>query len=204
MDAMALLGVIGAYLMGAVPFGYLLFRAGRGQDIRRHGSGNIGATNVARTMGPVAGLVTLLLDVGKGALAVGVARRLGLQPAWLAAVGLAAIVGHAFPLFLGFRGGKSVAVALGVFALLAPRAAVSAVAVFLLVLGIGRYVSIASVSAALSFPLCAWLLGYGPEVVAAGAGAALLIAAKHHANWRRLLSGTEHRLELRRASRAAP
>ncbi|HEX9638786.1 MAG TPA: glycerol-3-phosphate 1-O-acyltransferase PlsY [Acidobacteriota bacterium] len=192
-------GVVLAYLLGSIPFGYLLFRVRRGEDIRRHGSGNIGATNVARTLGTGAGLITLLLDAGKGALAVVALRGLGSEPAWLAAGAVAALVGHAFPLFLRFRGGKSVAVALGVFSVLTPLAIVPALGVFVLVLLGARFVSLASVLASLSLPLWAWGLHYPPPIVIGGALCAALIVIKHHENWRRLLAGTEHRFELRRA-----
>jgi glycerol-3-phosphate acyltransferase PlsY len=194
-----LLGVVLAYLLGSVPFGYLLFRVRRGEDIRQHGSGNIGATNVARTLGPWAGLATLLLDAGKGSLAVGVIRLLGAAPAWWAAGAVAAILGHAFPIFLKFKGGKSVAVALGVFAVLAPLAILPAVGIFVLVLLSARYVSVASVVAALSFPLWAWAFDYPKATVVGGLVCAALITFKHHENWRRLLAGTESRFELGRA-----
>ena len=193
-----LAGVLLAYLLGSVPFGYLVFRARRGEDIRRHGSGNIGATNVARTLGPLAGLATLLLDAGKGSLAVLVMRWLGAAPLWLALAAVAAILGHAFPVFLRFKGGKSVAVGLGVFTVLAPLAILPAIGTFLLVLVWSRYVSLASVIASLSFPLWAWALHAPRATVLGGLVCAALITAKHHENWRRLLAGTESRFQLRR------
>ena len=193
-----------AYLLGSVPTGYLLVRIFRHQDIRSVGSGNIGATNVLRSGGKGLGLATFLLDVLKGALAVWLGGLLGtllapsepLRNAYaLAAV--FAVLGHVFTIWLGFKGGKGVATAFGVFLVASPWAALAAISVFILVLALSRYVSLASILGALSFPLFAWLLVSGdkpPLFIAAQFFIATLIIVKHHQNIGRLLAGTESRL----------
>jgi glycerol-3-phosphate acyltransferase PlsY len=190
----------GAYLLGAVPFGYIIYKLRWGRDIRSEGSGNIGATNVMRQAGPVAGIITLLLDAAKGYVAVLLAKRLGGDVAWVvAAAGLAALLGHAFPIYLRFRGGKGVATALGVFAALAPRSILLAVAVFGLVLAIFRYVSLGSIVAAAAFPLLALFIDSPRVPIMLGAFAcSAVIIVKHSSNIRRLIAGTENRLQLRR------
>jgi glycerol-3-phosphate acyltransferase PlsY len=192
-----------AYLLGSVPTGYLLIRLFRHQDIRAVGSGNIGATNVLRSGGKKLGLVTFLLDTLKGCAAVWLGGFLGalLMPATPlrtaeAIAALCAIVGHMFTVWLRFKGGKGVATGFGVFLASAPWAALAAVAVFILVFLLSRYVSLASILGALSFPLFALFLVHGPQSTAFLATqwiAALLIVAKHHQNIRRLLTGTENR-----------
>jgi glycerol-3-phosphate acyltransferase PlsY len=197
-----------AYLLGSIPTGYLLVRIFRHQDIRSVGSGNIGATNVLRSGGKGLGAATFLLDVLKGCSAVWLGGLLGalLLPSVpsqsvesLAA--LCAVLGHMFPIWLRLRGGKGVATGFGVFLVAAPWAALAAITVFILVLLFSRYVSLASILAAASFPVFAWffdrLRGSGPRptafFIAVQCAVALLIIVKHHQNIRRLLAGTESR-----------
>jgi len=189
-----------AYLLGSIPFGVILTSIFGGADIRKSGSGNIGATNVARVVGPAAGLLTLLLDAAKGALAVWLAGRLAdhrATPMMLA--GVAALVGHCFPVWLNFKGGKGVATALGVFAMLAPLAALAAAVLFLVVVLLWRYVSLGSISAAAAMPLLIyflWAPGHAPPLVVTFGTlfAAALIIVKHDANLQRLVDGTEPKL----------
>jgi glycerol-3-phosphate acyltransferase PlsY len=198
-----LLSIPTAYLLGSIPFGYLLVRFFRHQDIRATGSGNIGATNVLRSGAKGLGILTLLLDLGKGFAAVVIAFLLakhgGLDRAGaydLAVVAaVAAVVGHVFPIWLGFRGGKGVATALGVFLALAPRASLCILGVFLVVFLLTRYVSLASIVAAAVFPIFAFSLNphRSPIVISGVLFIALLIIVKHHANIGRLMAGTESR-----------
>ena len=192
--ALSLLGLGLAYLIGAIPVGLLVAGATRGVDIRRHGSGNIGATNVLRTLGPVPAVLTLLGDVAKGYAAVSVARALGPGPVWPALGAVAAVVGNCWPVFLGFRGGKGVATGLGVFLALAPWATAPAAVVWLAVTATFRYVSLASVMACLGLPVGVLLLGYPWPSVAATAAAAAIIILRHRATLGRLMRGTEPRL----------
>ena len=193
---------IAAYFCGSVPFGWLLGKLFGGTDVRKTGSGNIGATNVARSAGLGAGILTLILDVAKGAIPVWVARHyFPDHSAFQILAGLAALAGHCFPVWLKFRGGKGVATAAGVFAVLCPIAAFGALLVFALVVGFWRYVSLASVSAAAATPLLVyflWAPHYAPPIsVTAGAlAAALLIVYKHDANLQRLVEGTEPKFSL--------
>ena len=199
----SLLVIAVAYLLGSIPVGYLLMRIFLKQDVRSVGSGNIGATNVLRSGGKGLGAATFLLDVLKGCCAVWLGALLGglLMPAApvRSAEGIAALVavlGHMFPIWLRFRGGKGVATGFGVFLVAAPLAALAAISVFLLVLFLSRYVSVASILGAGGFPFFAWLLVRGPRpavFIAAQFAVALLIIAKHHQNIRRLLDGTESR-----------
>src|SRR5215472_5472763 len=196
-----------SYLLGSIPFGYLLVKFFRGQDIRLSGSGNIGATNVARSGARGLGVLTLLLDVLKGALAVGFGWALARSgynvcgdhpctPALrlMAIAGLFAILGHLFPVWLKFKGGKGVATALGVFAILFPKAVLISLAIFVIVLVASRFVSLGSILAAISFPIAAWLL-YRPEwpSLLLVSLVAVLVVTKHHQNIRRLLAGNENR-----------
>jgi acyl phosphate:glycerol-3-phosphate acyltransferase len=188
------------YLLGSIPFGYLLVRAFRGADVRSTGSGNIGATNVARTS-PLLGLLTLLLDVVKGVAAVSVASTAfsGSRTAAFVAA-LAAICGHVFPVWLSFRGGKGVATGLGSFLLLTPKAVLLALGVFAVVAVAFRYVSLASITAAASFLVFAWLLreARSPAQIALVSSGSLLIILKHHQNLRRLWSGSEPKFRVKR------
>jgi glycerol-3-phosphate acyltransferase PlsY len=191
-----------SYLLGSIPFGYLLVRIFRGEDVRQSGSGNIGATNVSRKS-PVLGGLTLLLDALKGtgavALSYGVADHMVPIPTLdqLALGALFAVIGHVFPVWLKFRGGKGVATGLGAFALIAPKAVLIAVVIFIAVVAISRYVSLGSIVAVAIFPVVAWLIGQfhaSPLALALISLASLLILVKHRTNMRRLLDGTESRV----------
>jgi acyl phosphate:glycerol-3-phosphate acyltransferase len=186
-----------AYLLGSIPFGLLLTKLFGGGDVRKAGSGNIGATNVARVAGPLPGILTLLLDAAKGAAAVRLAARFSNESAtWMIIAALAALIGHCFPVWLKFRGGKGVATAAGVFLVLSPLALLGSVIVFVLVVAFWRYVSLASISAAAAMPLLVYLLWAPrhapPLAVTFGAlAAAVLIIYKHDANIQRLVDGEE-------------
>jgi glycerol-3-phosphate acyltransferase PlsY len=194
--------LIAAYLLGSIPFGYLIVRAVEGADVRETGSGGTGATNVSRRAGKLAGVVTLVLDALKGAIAVLLARWL-LTPDfgvnwWVAAAAILAIIGHCFPVWLRFRGGKGVATGVGIFLCLSPLAVVCAGLVFILIVWATRYVSLGSITAAAILPLFAWLVSryvrpltdFAPLITAAIAGGALIIYM-HRANIERLMRGTE-------------
>ena len=198
-----------AYLLGSIPFGYLLVRIVYGGDVRQSGSGNIGATNVSRTS-PVLGLITLLLDGLKGAAAVALvllwihgSRQLAFTAAF------AAILGHVFPAWLGFRGGKGVATGLGAFVLLTPKAVLISVLIFLVLVAAFRWVALGSVVASAVLPSLAWFFGEAHRASWANGGvidrsqpllwltlAALLIVLKHHGNIRRMLARTEPRFQI--------
>ncbi|MBI2829239.1 MAG: glycerol-3-phosphate 1-O-acyltransferase PlsY [Acidobacteria bacterium] len=181
------------YLAGSVPFAFLLARR-RGVDLRREGSGNVGAANVLRTTGVSNAVVAMCLDLAKGAVAVLVAQRLSAGPATPVASGLAAVIGHVYPAWLGFRGGKGVATAAGVFAVLAPVAVVTASAVFVVAVWVTRYVSVGSIAAAVTLAVMA-ATGDVPSAVAVGATvAAGIIVYCHRGNISRLLAGTERRV----------
>jgi glycerol-3-phosphate acyltransferase PlsY len=204
----------GAYLLGSVSWSYLVVRAVQGRDVRTVGSGNAGATNVLRAAGKGAGIAVLLLDVGKGAAAVVAARALGATSGVVGAAAVAVMLGHVYPVFLGFRGGKGVAASAGAMAALAPLPLVLALAVFVLVVAWKRYVSLGSVAAGLAFPLLMLLCrrlgwgrlagGEGAWVLAAGAAVGLLILFKHTDNLARIRAGAESRIgEARPAGPAA-
>lgn len=194
---------LGAYLIGSIPFGYLIVRMTGGGDIRYRGSGNIGATNVAREAGAISGVLTLLLDAGKGYVAVWLAARFtGGNPRWMILAALLAMIGHSLPVWLGFKGGRGVATGVGVFLPICWQAVVGAVVVWILVLAFWRYVSLASISAAAALPLLVYLL-YAPRLappvaVSAGTSAAMvLVIVRHRDNIIRLLKGTEPEFTLR-------
>ncbi len=194
MTGSDLLLVAAAYLLGSVPFGLLVAALAGGVDLRRVGSGNIGATNVLRALGRGAAAVTLLGDVGKGALAVGLARLLGAAPGVAAAAGLAAVLGHLFPAFAGFRGGKGVATALGVVLATTPAVGACVLLVWLAVAWRWRYSSLAALLAAAVLPPLTWALeGPGPALALAAA-LAVLVAWRHRENLRRLWAGTEGKI----------
>jgi acyl phosphate:glycerol-3-phosphate acyltransferase len=197
---MSALGALLAYLIGAIPVGFIVGRLSGGVDIRRAGSGNIGATNVLRTLGRWPAVITLVGDVVKGALAVTVARAVIAAP-WGAALGaVLAVVGNCWPVFLRFRGGKGVATGFGAFLALVPWATAPAALVWIVVTASFRLVSLASVMACLCLPLGTALLGRPRAEVAAAAIAAVIIILRHHANIRRLTQGREPRL----GERASP
>ncbi len=205
-----------AYLLGSIPFGYILVRLFRGEDVRAIGSGNIGATNVARKA-PGLGAATLVLDAAKGFAAVYAALGLAhshfnhyfpgyidtydVSPILLMAIAAVfAILGHVFPVWLKFKGGKGVATGVGSFIALAPKAVLIVLLIFVAVVAAFRYISLGSIVATAAFPVFAWLLyryQASPAVFAAMVCASALIIAKHHQNIRRLLAGTEHRFELK-------
>ena len=188
----AFIAVAFGYLAGSVPFAFLVARY-RGVDLRRVGSGNIGAANVLRTTGVPAGVVALCLDAAKGALAVLVARRLSGDPVTSVAAGLAAVLGHIYPVWLGLRGGKGVATAAGVFVVLAPIATAIAGAVFALVTWLTRYVSVGSTTAAVTLAVTTAVAASREVAVGTGA-AAIIIMYRHRGNFARLVSGTEPRV----------
>ena len=184
--------VVFGYLLGSVPFGLVIARA-RGVDIRQRGSGNIGATNVARNLGKKLGVLVLLLDALKGALPVIGATLLGLEPLVICAVGWAAIVGHCFPVWLGFRGGKGVATSLGVLIVIDPAVTALSAVAFAMVVGATRMVSLGSLVAMSSFPIAAWALGRPSALVLLGVATAAVVLIQHRDNLRRIVRGTEHR-----------
>ena len=198
--------LIASYLLGSIPFGYLIVRAKEGGDVRESGSGGTGATNVTRRAGKKAGLITLLLDAAKGAAAVVLARWLGtadFEINWLVAgASVLAVIGHCFPVWLGFRGGKGVATGVGVFLALSPLAVAGALVVFIFVVWMTRYVSLGSITATAVFPLCVWLLSLyvkpsaslAPVMTAAVMGGVVIIFM-HRANIARLIAGTESKFK---------
>ena len=193
--------VIIAYLIGSIPFGYLIVRKKIGTDIRETGSGGTGATNVSRRAGKVAGVLTLLLDVAKGSVAVLIANALASDDWTIAAAAIATLIGHIFPVWLGFRGGKGVATGVGIFSVLAPIAVLCAGVMFVAVVATTRYVSLGSIIAAILIPLFVWLQSVfvvpvadlRPLLTTAIVGAALIVFA-HRGNIHRLASGTESQL----------
>ena len=197
----ALFVFIIAYLLGSIPFGYLIVRTKLGDDIRQSGSGGTGATNVSRRAGRTAGVITLVLDAFKGSLAILIAETLLTGPVWVfdryvAAAAMAVIIGHIFPVWLGFRGGKGVATGVGVFLILAPVALLCAGVLFLAVVWLTRYVSLGSITAAVALPVCVWLQSVFVQPVAdiqplltAAIVGALLILFAHRGNIARLARG---------------
>jgi glycerol-3-phosphate acyltransferase PlsY len=185
--------ILAGYLAGSVPFAFLLARRA-GIDVRRAGSGNVGAANVMRTTGIGRAIAVMALDVAKGAAAVAVAYTSSGGNGVAALTGAAAVVGHIYPVWLRFHGGKGIAVAAGVFAVLTPIATAIAVALFVITVWLTRYISLGSVAATLALPPVAWLTGAPGAVVGAAAGTAGLIVFRHRANLRRLRRGTERRI----------
>ena len=195
MIPLAVVGI--AYLLGAIPFGYLLVRWKTGGDVRAKGSGNIGATNVMRTTGRVAGIATLLLDIAKGYAAVWVAGRLtGHDTVWMSWAALAVIAGHAYPVFLRFQGGKAVASFVGAFLCLTPWALAVEVIVFVAVVAWTRHISMGSIVGAATFPLAVWLVTKMPVPALAAAIGGAFIIYRHSNNIKRLRAGTENIFKL--------
>jgi len=186
--------LVASYILGGIPFGYLLVKWTRGQDIRASGSGNIGATNVLRTAGRVAGITTLALDIAKGYVAVWLAGLLtGKSPLWMSAAAVAVMLGHAFPAALKFKGGKAVATCVGAFLALAPAALGIAVIVFVGTVVLSRVISLGSILSAVSLPLAVWLVGHPPApVITAAVFAAVFVIWRHKSNIQRLLAGNEN------------
>jgi glycerol-3-phosphate acyltransferase PlsY len=204
IPATVLLIPVTAYLLGSIPFGLLLAKLFGSADVRKEGSGNIGAANVVRVAGPLAGILTLVLDGAKGAAAVLLAERYSNDSAtWMMIAGLIAMVGHCFPVWLKFKGGKGVATAAGMYLALCAPAFVGGLILFILVVAFWRYVSLGSISAAVAMPLLIYFLWAPhhapPLVITFGALAvAMLIVYKHDANLRRLVEGTEPRFNFRK------
>lgn len=189
-----LLVILIAYLIGSVPFALILARRWGAADLRRIGSGNLGAANVLRASGVRAGVLVAVLDIAKGAASVLVAARLSPDAAGPAAAGLAAIIGHIYPVWLRFRGGKGVATACGVFSVLTPLAIPPALTVFVLTAWTTKYVSLGSVLASLALPPIAYASGSPPPAIVAACAAAAIIVFRHRSNLIRLRAGTERRL----------
>jgi glycerol-3-phosphate acyltransferase PlsY len=202
-----------AYLLGSIPFGLILVRIFRKQDIRQQGSGNIGATNVIRSGGKGLGAATFLLDAAKGFVAVIAAYMVASQlhlsrptaQNLAATAALCAIVGHIYTIWLGFKGGKGVATGFGVFLAISPVSALISLAVFIVIFALSRFVSLASILAAIAFAVLALVRGHGkltPLLLAVCMVVPLIVIAKHHANIRRLLAGTEYRFGKSKAAAA--
>ena len=193
-----LLAVLAAYLIGSIPFGLIVVRLTTGADVRQHGSGNIGATNVLRTAGRGAGVVTLLLDALKGWFAVWLASRLtGGSELWMSFAALAVLIGHAFSLFLKFKGGKAVASFVGAFAYLTPLPLLAVILIFIFLTAWTRYLSLGSIVAAGLFPLACWMILHpGWPVLVTSLGAAVLIVERHRGNIARIRAGDERLFSL--------
>jgi len=195
--SIAIATTLAAYLLGAIPFGLLFSRWLTGKDPREHGSGNIGATNALRTSGKKVGMLTLLADILKGALAVALARYLQDDPNVVSVVALAAFIGHVFPIYLKFKGGKGVATMFGVLIPWLPWVALASFTIWLVLFKLTRYVSLASVVAAIMLPLFTWLFGIAswstnePSSLIACGILALLVVARHIGNMQRILAGEE-------------
>ena len=194
INAMTLTPILLAYLLGSIPTGLLLGKM-YGIDVRKEGSGNIGATNLYRTVGRKVGIITLVGDCFKGLIPVLVIKYFALPVEVAAWVGLAAFCGHVFSVFLGFKGGKGVATALGVFLGLSPLSVAIVLALFVLLMIKWRYVSLGSISAAAVMPLAVYLFGNGPTVIFVTSIISLIVIARHYENIRRLLAGTENRFK---------
>lgn len=186
--------ILGAYLLGSIPFPVLISRWRKGIDVREYGSGNMGATNVLRVVGKGAGVLTLLADMGKGLVPVLLARNLELSPAMVGIVALATVLGHLYPLFAGFHGGKGVATGLGVFLGMMPIPTLLTVGVWAICLIASRYVSLSSILASLSLPFLALPFSYPSIQIAFTALISLLVSYRHKENIRRLLAGTEDKI----------
>ena len=188
--------VLAAYLLGSIPFALILARRW-GSDLRAVGSGNLGATNVMRASGIRAGVLVAILDMGKGAVSVWLAARISDGAPLPAAAGLAAIIGHIYPIWLRFRGGKGVATACGVFSILTPLAVPPAIAIFAAAVWLTKYISLGSVLASMALPPIAYALGSPAPAVIAAAAASAFIVFRHRSNLVRLVTGTERRMGTR-------
>jgi glycerol-3-phosphate acyltransferase PlsY len=195
--------IVASYLIGSIPFALILARRWGAADLRRVGSGNLGATNVLRTSGVRAGITVMLLDMAKGAGSVMLAQRLNDGAAAAAAAGLAAVAGHVFPLWARFRGGKGVATACGVFSVLTPLAVPPILAIFVMSVWITKYISVGSVVASIALPPIAYATGSPAPVLTAAIAVAALIVIRHRTNLTRLRAGTERRLGVRVGAREA-
>jgi len=187
--------VAAAYVLGSIPSALLVVWLMTGKDVRREGSGNVGATNAVRIGGIAAGILVTAMDVAKGALPVWAMSVLNPASVWLAAAMMAAVVGHCYPVWLRFAGGKGVATAFGAFVVLAPVPALAGLGVWLVVLAVGRWVSLASLVGAAVFPLLVSILEPpGPVLLVGVSLAAVLIIVRHHSNIRQLIAGSEPRI----------
>ena len=191
------LAIVTGYLIGSIPFALLLARRWGARDLHRMGSGNIGAANVLRASGVTAGVLVAVLDIAKGAASVFLAQRLSPNPSSGAVAGLAAIVGHIYPVWLRFRGGKGVATACGVFSVLTPFAIPPALAIFIVTVWATKYISLGSLLATVALPPVAYAIGNPASAVMAAFAAAAMIVFRHRANLLRLRTGTERRLGVR-------
>lgn len=191
---MAYLVLIAAYLLGSLPFGYILSKLLLKTDIRNYGSGNIGATNVLRVMGWRAALPVFILDLAKGLLAVLLAKTVSDLPAVYLVAGLLAMIGHSYPVFLKFKGGKAAATGIGVLIAISGWAVLVMLVAAALVIAVSRYVSVGSIVGAVMVPFAFWLLGYDLLHILFGALMALLVVIRHHENIRRLIEGRESKL----------
>jgi acyl phosphate:glycerol-3-phosphate acyltransferase len=191
------IAVLTAYLIGSVPFALLLSRRWGARDLRRIGSGNLGAANVLRASGVTAGVLVAILDILKGAVSVMLAQRLSGDPLGPAAAGVAAVIGHVYPVWLRFRGGKGVATACGVFSVLTPLAVPPTLAIFVATVWATKYISLGSVAASISLPAIAYIAAAPPAAVVAACGASALIVLRHRTNLWRVRAGTERRLGVR-------
>jgi glycerol-3-phosphate acyltransferase PlsY len=197
---MGALAVIAAYLIGGIPFGWIVVKLMRGTDVREEGSGNIGATNVLRTAGLAAGVVTLVLDAAKAFVAVWLADRFtGGSEFWMSFAALAVLVGHAYSIFLGFKGGKAVASIVGAFGYLTPIPLLAVVLLFIFVVAWTRYLSLGSVIAAGLFPVACWMILHpGWPVLVSAVSAAVLVIYRHRGNISRIRAGEERVFQFRR------
>ncbi len=197
---MGALGVVAAYLIGGIPFGLLIVRLMTGADVREAGSGNIGATNVLRTTGPLAGILTLLLDAAKAWLAVWLADWLsGGSVLWMSAAALAALAGHAWSIWIGFKGGKAVASFVGAYLYLTPLPLLAVVLLFVFIVAWTRYLSLGSLIAAGLFPVACWMILHpGWPVLVSALGAAMIIVYRHRENIVRIRAGEERVFSFRR------
>lgn len=185
--------VVVSYLIGSVPFSYLVARYWKGIDIRQFGSGNVGMTNVWRNAGPVAGIIALVGDLGKGVLAVMLAKHFG-GSLLVALSAVAALAGHSWPVFLGFKGGKLVATGVGVIAAISPAVGGLAAVIWLAVVGVTRYVSVASIAAVISIPILMLFFDLEAPYLAVGVFVAAFAFYKHIPNMKRVASGTEPKI----------
>jgi len=200
---MPALALVAAYLIGAIPFGFLLVKWKTGADIRASGSGNTGATNVLRTTGWKAGAATLILDIAKGYLAVWLAGYLTEgSETWMAASAVAVMAGHAFPVFLGGKGGKAVASFTGAYLCLTPLPLAATAVVFIVMVAVTRYISVGSIVGAVAFPLAVWMISHPPlPVTLAAIVSGVFVIYRHRENLQRLRAGTEHVFSLGRSNR---
>ena len=202
MSIELIMAVIAAYLLGAVPFGLLLSRALSKRDPREHGSGNIGATNAMRTGGKLVGILTLVADIAKSLIPVSIAVMMELPELWVAAIAASSFVGHIFPVYLRFQGGKGVATMLGAMLPWQPLATLAGVVIWIVLIYFTRYVSLASIAGALALPLLVWMTSGSVPALLVSMLFASLVTAKHASNIRRLLDGSESKIGAD-ASRAA-